>query len=291
MGGVRGVFLRWSPADAVRAADITITRLKDFGVTLRPSNRIERARDLVHRSNLFDVQFDPSNRSTEIGVAEAQKTIFETYLLVKDLQPPVPKTIRILGTIAHAPDLPALTGDDHGRDSQAELFTGAMFRAAGFRVDPGEPDLRVSPNGKVWGVAVKRVKSDRQFQARVRKAQEQLAGQKLYGFIVVNPDILLGKLYAANPEADLSTMLFERTGDWVNYLNQDATLDRVLAVMALGTSFKLVRNGRQRSFEFGLHIHQRFVTNGADSEMAAIRRLSQTMMRNLQNSLSNLRVS
>lgn len=290
MGGVRGVFLQWSPADAVRAADLTIARLLRFGVTLQPSNRIAHARDLIRQSSQFDVQFDPSDRSTEVAVAEAHKTTFETYLLVRDLQPPELKTIKMLRKIAHAPDLPLLTGDDPGRDLQAELFTGAMFRATGFRVDPGEPDLRVSPNGKVWGVAVKRVKSDRQFEARVRKAQGQLAGQGLYGFIVVNPDVVLGKIRAANPAADLSALLFDRTAVWVDYLDHDSTLDRVLAVMALGTSFRLVRSGRQRSFELTLHFHPRFVTNGAKSEMAAIRGLANTMMQNLKSSLEGLSV-
>jgi hypothetical protein len=291
IGGARGLFVAWSPNETVRAADLTIARLLQFGVALRPSNRIARARDLVRRTNQFDVQFDPSDRSTEFAVAEAKRAIFETFFLVRDLQPPTPTTISVLRKIAHAPDLPRLSGDDHGRDLQAELFTGAVFRAAGFHVDTGEPDLRVSPNGKVWGVAVKRVKSDRQFEARVRKAQKQLANQKLYGFIVVNPEILLAKTYRANPETDLSAMLFDRTGDWVDYLDRDATIDRVLAVLALGTSFKLVREGRQRSFEFRLHVHFRFVTNGAASEIAAIRQLSAAMMQNLTTALSRLSVS
>jgi hypothetical protein len=291
MGGARGLFLAWSPEETLRAADLTIARLIQFGVTLRPSNRIARARDLVRRSDQFDVQFDPSNRATELAVAEAKKTIFETYFLVKDLQPPTAQTIKMLRKIAHASDLPRLTGDDHGRDFQAELFTGAVFRAAGFHVDHGEPDLRVSPNGRVWGVAVKRVKSDRQFEARVRKAQKQLANQELYGFIVVNPEILLAKTYAANPTTDLSAMMFDRTGDWVDYLDRDDTIDRVLAVLALGTSFKLVRDGRRRSFEFRLHVHFRFVTNGAPSELAGIRQLSEAMLHNLKTSLSRFTIS
>ena len=290
MGGARGLFVAWSPDETVRAGDLTIARLKQLGVALRPSNRIARARDLVRRTNQFDVQFDPSDRTTEFAVSEAKKTIFETFFLLRDLQPPTPKTIGVLRKIAHAPDLPRLTGDDHGRDFQAELFTGAVFRAAGFHVDAGEPDLRVSPNGRVWGVAVKRVKSDRQFEARVRKAQKQLANQKLYGFVVVNPEILLARTYAANPGADPSAMLFDRTGDWVDFLDQDATIDRVLAVLALGTSFRLVRVGRQRQFHFRLHVHFRFVTNGAASEITAIRQLSAGMMQNLTTSLCKLSV-
>jgi len=55
MGGVRGVFLRWTPEDGVCAADYTITRLTGFGVPLRSSNRVARARDLVRRSNQLTI--------------------------------------------------------------------------------------------------------------------------------------------------------------------------------------------------------------------------------------------
>jgi hypothetical protein len=289
MGGVRGVFLRWSPADCIKAADYTLERFRSLGAKVETPNRIERARDLVRQANLFNVQYDRRDRTTEFGVAEAQRTIFETFLIVKDLQPPSAETRKKLRSILRAPEVPVLDGDDPGRDAQAELFTGAIFRAAGFHVDVGEPDLRIRSGIRVWGVAVKRVKSDRQFSKRVRKAQQQLAGQGLYGFIVVNPEIFLARAYAQDSAADLSVILFDKTGDWVNYLEQDQTLDRVLAVVGLATSFRLVRSPKQ-AFEFGLHIHYRFVTKGEPAELAAIRAMSETMMASLKESFDRIRI-
>jgi len=288
MGGVRGAFLRWDPADSIRAADYTLQRLRSFGVRLPAPNRVEWARDLIRRASLFNVQYDRRDQ-TAVEVVEAQRTIFETFLIVRDLQPPSADTIKKLESIVRAPNLAALP-DDPGRDAQAELFTGAVYRAAGFYVDSGEPDLRISIGSRVWGVAVKRVKSDRHYARRVKKAQKQLANQSLYGFIVVNPEIFLARARAKDPDADLSSVMFDKTGDWVDYLTQDQTLDRVLGVVGLASSFQLVRSPQGHTFEFRLHIHFRFVTQGDARELAAIKRVSNGMMASLKATLASLRI-
>jgi hypothetical protein len=176
------------------------------------------------------------------------------------------------------PDLPATTGDDQGRDAQAELFTGIIFKAAGYRVDLGEPDLLISSRARKWGVAVKRVKKDRRFPERIRKAQRQLENQRLFGFVVVNPEMLLARwLSSGDSHEVVSKRLFERTNEWVGQIDGSQPGNRVLALMALATAFNARRHGDRFRFTFGVYIHQQYIAGGSPTEIRAVKRIGAAM--------------
>jgi len=100
-----------------------------------------------------------------------------------------------------------LYGNSPSRDYQAELFVAAICSKA--RMIPimyEEPDICCSLNGNEYGIAVKRVKSERQFVRRIREAAEQIEQARKPGVIVI--DITL----ATNPQnLDGNTRITEDT--------------------------------------------------------------------------------
>jgi hypothetical protein len=96
---------------------------------------------------------------------------------------------------------PALPEDDlidsPGRDAQCELYVAAVCVKAGMRPSLAEPDVQCFALGEHWGVAVKRIKSERTFPARIKKAIQQIGRVGISGVVI----------------ADISAML-NRDNDW-----------------------------------------------------------------------------
>jgi hypothetical protein len=285
LGGGRHYFARWSSSDAQRASEWTIAQLARLGIPTGGQNRLNEAATIIRQTNLVQVQYD-YNSDTARAVAEALKTTFEQYLIVKDLNEvdaPARKKLRLMlrGTLTPS------TRDDQGRDVQAELFAGVVFRAAGYRVDLAEPDLVISRAGGKWGVAVKRVKNERQFTTRLRGAQEQLQRHRLYGFVVVNPELLLDAMLAGSllSHDDVSASLYGRIAALANLVDDSRPSNRVLAVMALATAFAPVQRSEGFRFEFGVFIHQVYLTAKNPKWVAAIKRVGEAMYSGINRGL------
>lgn len=285
-GGLRTQLVAWSNADAIAAADATVTRLRELGVSVKPGNRLVAARDLISQADRFAVQYGHGSMETELAVAEANRTVFEQSLIVKRVQVHDEATRKRLEEMIAGPLVP--TGRwDRPRDTQLELFAAVIFWGAGFRVDWGEPDLIASRPGFAYGIAVKRVSSDRQFRKRVREAQKQLIQHGRSGFIVVGAEPYLTRLYRAARSADLRAALFQKTGEWVDYLAVTKP-DRVLGVTGLATSFRLARDGLRFWLEFQVHIHPRFVVHGRPEELAQVDAVGQDMIASLYRTITPL---
>ncbi len=76
--------------------------------------------------------------------------------------------------------------DSPGRDAQSELYIAAVCKNAGMQVEFDEPDVIAELNGQRYGFAVKRLKSESQFEKRFRSAAKQIEKSRLPGFIVVD---------------------------------------------------------------------------------------------------------
>jgi hypothetical protein len=277
LGGGRHALSRWGSSDALRAAEWTLARLADLGIDTAAPNRLADAVDLIRRTNAIEVQYDVRS-STALAVSEAIKVAFEQYLIVSKLHHidgVAQKKLRLM----LRGDLTPAQQDDPGRDTQTELFAGVVFRAAGYRVDIAEPDLVISKGTGKWGVAVKRVKSERQLTARIRSAQGQLQRHRLDGFIVVNPELLMDQMLreARLSHDELSTRLYSRIADLTNKIDGSDPSNRVLAIMALATVFAPVKHHRTFRFDFGVFIHQCYVTGGKAGSVAAIKRVGDAM--------------
>lgn len=73
-----------------------------------------------------------------------------------------------------------------GRDVQSELYVATIARKAGLNPRLEEPDILCELHGMPLGVAVKRVKNEKQFEKRFRKAVKQIEGAGVRGVIAVD---------------------------------------------------------------------------------------------------------
>lgn len=289
LGGRRGEFMRWSTAAAVAAAEFAARRIRSWGLPCDEGSRLIRAQHLIAGFDHFSVRVDPGSGGSAQELKEAHRSVFEIYAIVRQMQAPDKVTRRYLRTMLRAPDLPAFP-DDPGRDYQAELFARVLFEAAGYTVRRAEPDLILTRASETWGAAVKRVKSARQFRARVQEAQRQLKAAGLLGFVVVNPELLLGRESETRGVEELRHFLFDNTGDWISYLDPSMVDQPVRAAIALGTNVMLVRDGTAWRLAFSVYFHPRFVVSiGSADEQRAVAAACEEMGAALAQSLPNLR--
>lgn len=283
-GGFRYTLGGWSPKDAITAAEATLEQLRNFGVKVPAENRLAKARALVEQAETLNVQLGPSDWSMELALAEANRTIFEHYVIVRGLSHVDETARKKLGRMLRGSATPEESRDDHARDEQAEFFTAALLCGAGFRVDLGGPDLLLTRHKTRIGVAVKRVKSDKQFAKRVMAAERQLEKDGLYGFIVVNAALFLMRLYRSNRSADLSAALWAKTNEWISILDLEKANTRVLAVIGLATSFTHVGSGG-RALAFNLHFHPQFIVESGSAAEQNIRQTIETMGRSMSETV------
>jgi hypothetical protein len=286
VGGLRGQFGGWDPTDAVKAADRALARLRELGVHVPRENRLAAARDLVKRAESLNVQLGPSDWEMEFALAEANKTIFEQHVIVSalhDVDKPAKKKLKIM---LRGDATPKLTGDDHPRDEQAELYTGALLGAAGYGVKIGEPDLLLTRGAARFGVAVKRVKSESQYQSRILEAERQIEKQDLDGIIVINAEVHLMRLYHADRSVDYSKALFGKTDQLISYLDLEKPGSRILAVIGVATSFRRpVRRGG-REFEVNMHFHPQFVITDDPAAKIEAGKVAERMARGIQSKVT-----
>lgn len=124
--------------------------------------------------------------------------------------------------------------------------------------------------GSKVGVAIKRVTSTRedQIEKRLRQARDQLTRNELRGLVVVNAERYLARAHYSNRGADLSAELFRKVTRWLDYIHGRDSLTRVVGVVGVATSIRLVRP--TQSFDLRLHFHLRFLI-ARESETQALR--------------------
>ena len=285
LGGIRETFGAWTAEKTIAAADMTVARLRDFGISVPSNGRLPRAQAEIARAERFHVRLGTTDRAMEEALAEANRTVFELYYIVSRLQPPNRQTTKKLRVLLGGPSVPDDSRHDPARDTQAEFFSAALLRAAGYAVTWGEPDLIITRDNRSFGVAVKRVTSDEQFRRRVRKAAAQLRAANLTGLIIVNAERFLARAYARDRDVNVSTELYRKTGEWVNYIDESDLNDRILIVAGLATSFRLQRPSVGRQFDFMVHFHPHFVVEPGPEPLDTVHRVAAGMTRAVINDL------
>lgn len=86
-------------------------------------------------------------------------------------------------------------GDEHsfGRDAQCELYVAAICQKAGLHPVLVEPDIQCALGSIQYGIAVKRLKSDKQVEELVRKAVNQIEGCGLPGHIALDVSLAFNR--------------------------------------------------------------------------------------------------
>lgn len=259
MGGVQLPLIEWQPRRALQAIDETLEALKKMGVRVPAGCRLELARDAIRRVESLNVQFGHGDTATERMYAEAHRTVFEQYLIVRELQPPNEAARRALTKMLGGPLVPVPGRHDKARDKQAEFFAGVMLYACGFHVDFGGADLLLTNRESKLSAAVKRVTSAKNFQKKIRIARNQLITARRAGFIVVSADQFLEEVYASDRTADLSAAHYHQLAEWADHLHLERARNPVIGVIAMSTSFRHVPR-TPSAMQVVLHFHQRFIT-------------------------------
>ena len=287
LGGRQAALIQWQAETALAAADDTLARLRLMEVRVPPRCRLEQSRDAVRRVTQFNVQLAHGDPNTERLYVESHRTILESYIITRDLEPPTPETADRLRRMLGGPAVPIQGRHDPARDIQAEFFAAALLFGSGFRVDPEEPDLMLTRGGVKWPVAVKRATSHRNFQKRMRQAKEQLIRSKRAGFIAVSADQFLVEHYEKDHESDLSALHYAKIAEWTDQLALKPENNPVVGVIGLCTSFRLIR-GTPSAMNLNLHFHQRFVTWQDPAQIRAAQEVGAAMGDSLASMLARI---
>jgi hypothetical protein len=81
----------------------------------------------------------------------------------------------------------------HGKNALWELELAEKLKSDGFQVRHDEPDLQVRLSFGSYGIACKKIYSEKGVEAHIRKGAEQIKRAGLYGIVALNIDELLPK--------------------------------------------------------------------------------------------------
>lgn len=195
----------WTIENTLRAADLTLDRLRSLDVRVPTDNRLVRARAYVARS--MQVPWNVMSSEDHDLVAEASRTIVEQYLIVRAMLKAGHDVRNRLRRLLEGGDLPWGSVNTEARDTQFELAVGALLWMGGVHgIRLGEPDWRIQAGPSDLGIAVKRLSSRRNRFKRVRNAIEQIHRQGIPGIVILNLD-QLAKAPTAEEENESVTRL------------------------------------------------------------------------------------
>ncbi len=187
----RGRPCSFTPDSGVKLIGEALESYARCGVRIPTNNRLELARSLFTESQ---TKIDTSDQGFLSLLRDAHFTALEHYIISRALQPrPGPA-----GDLARSKIGQALSGapmecqdrNHLGRNTQFELFAGAILAMGDVRIEFGEPDLFFQYRGLQVGLAAKRAQNDEKLRKRAREAMKQLKNTHFPGFVVLCLDRL-----------------------------------------------------------------------------------------------------
>lgn len=205
---LRSTNVSFEPAKLVNAATWALRRLAELGVSIPASNRLELAGKLVRQVLEGEVSISSEDRAEVGRLTEAHWTVLERYTIARVLNPVgdlADLGRKKLRTMLGGPDIAGDEKNSIARDTQFELYVGAMLALGGVSLDLEEPDLTFQYLGTTTGIAAKRVRSPAQLNKRVKGALKQIHTTGKPGFVAVNVDTLImtGTTSAAGTPLDV----------------------------------------------------------------------------------------
>jgi hypothetical protein len=246
----------------VESADYAIQRLRALGVTFPDSSRLVRARAYVQAAQ-DDIASAPSGEV----LAEATRTIFEFYLICRAFGAPRADTDpRLLESLAVALGGPDLPGDEDdatslARNIQFELYVGAWLTAGGVRVALAEPDLQVEYDGRLLGVAAKRVRSRSRIMRRIAEASRQILMHGTEGFIAMNVDHLLDELPLVQDEAERGRYFDRSFPEFGKVMKSFLRRPHVRGLLVVGHQARWITEGKAPRVDVGAFTKFHLITD------------------------------
>lgn len=160
------------------AANLSLLRLNapPSSRIMRHIKRAEEAGKMPHPTVATPRQFRPINQAfSDLSVLDlALRTLGRN-----------PKWRPHFERVLSGAPLPWEDANDLARNTEFELYLGAILAAAGYSVWPGEPDVVASLQGWELSFAAKRLRSERALQRRAEEGLDQVVRSKRPGFVVM----------------------------------------------------------------------------------------------------------
>jgi hypothetical protein len=188
--------------------------LSHMNITLHPQSRLPAALALFRRLNTETVLITADDVALQTRVAEAQRTIWEFFCITyaaylrRHKPSPVFPTERIRLALAGAEQAASDSNHLH-RNTQFELYVAALLCLGGGEVSFAEPDLSLLVGSRTYGVAVKRMASEKpdRVAVRLREGAAQIQKSKTKGYLAVNIDVHY-RGQELSQDAEVRTRLF-----------------------------------------------------------------------------------
>ncbi len=195
-------FVETGSTSIINAADWTINKLKSLGVTVPPSCRLTLARRLIQKVQDHDLIVDPDDEALLWRVAEAEFTILDQYLILRACSKKgiSPTQAQKLEQMLFGAETVAADSNPLARNTEFELYVGALLTMGGGTVRLAEPDVRLRNGLMEAGIAAKRLTSPKKFHERIREGEKQIQRLGERGFVAVNIDTIVRNL---DPDREL----------------------------------------------------------------------------------------
>lgn len=232
--------------------DESLAALARVGVRVPVSGRHRLAHKTLMEWNRRGTLKDAEDAELR-RIEAAHRTMWETFLISVAADrmrhnPTTPFTV---------PKLQEMMGggvldddkDVEPRNTQFELYIGALLHLAGLSVYRGEPDIRFDDGQSTVGVAAKRIRSGREDQIakHVKKARDQIVAANLQGWIALNFDKRFVDVDPLDEEDELLAE-FDRVFNQANAALVEVHEDRnVLGFMIFGYCSNWRETGDSRS--------------------------------------------
>ena len=199
------------PSGLIDAADWIRKRVDEFSVPQPPGNRLLKAQALMRDVNARRISLDKDEDATLQRITEAHWTILEQYIIARSLGRPGRRLSHAQLAKLEAMLSGADTEDDDrnpfARNTQFELYAGAILIMGDVKTWLAEPDSRFDYLGLEVGLAAKRIRSPKQLIKRAKEAVQQIKASGILGFVAMNVDVLV-KAVGSDPTG--SHLLDER---------------------------------------------------------------------------------
>lgn len=222
-------------------ADYAIERFSAFDIPLGADDRLHTARALIRRVQEGTTRLDATDPSTLRLVAEANRTLYEQYLIARAVAPlgatPEDVYLKKITTMLLGAPVPEDDPDPEPRNTQFELYVLSLLRIGGKEAIIAEPDIRMNYDGVDVGIAAKRLTSHTQLGPQLKIAAGQIKGAGVRGFAAVNVDAFFEGLVLADQLQEkgeaAATRFASLRGYQVKYLQEPA----VLGILGFGSVF------------------------------------------------------
>src|SRR4051812_25020017 len=181
-----------------------------FGVRIPTTGRHQNALSILNQWNNSEEDIDLGNSGLLAQIGAAHRTAWETYLIAVAANARRNRKAEDLFTRDRLSLM--MKGSPRGdekdtlaRDTQFELYLGAILQLGGAEVHGGEPDLRFLYGLEMVGIAAKRISSAaaKQVRVHVTKAVEQIQRAKVRGFVAINIDKQFQEITLTQPTESL----------------------------------------------------------------------------------------